>query len=181
MRRRFRRKPKKVVKVPTLRANDRIRIDPVTLVEPDGTHHASIALADAKAIAAKHGLDLVEVSPKLSPPVCKILDYGKHQYTATKQMRQQQAQQKRVDTKGIRIGIRTDVHDLEFKKKQAEKFLSKGNKVKAEIILRGREKAHQDLARENIQSFLDMIEIPYKVEEPIKRFPQGFNTIIAPE
>ena len=163
-----------------MRANDRIKYTPVILVDEKGENHGEIPLKRAKELATEAGLDLVEVSPKERPPVCKILDYGKLQYVQSKQQRQQQASQKKTVTKGIRIGIRTDSHDLDFKKKQAEKFLEKGNKVKLEIILRGREKAHQDLAKENILEFLDTIEVPHKIEDEIKKVPRGFNTVIAP-
>ncbi len=182
MRRRFRRKPTSTAsKVPQMRANLRITAKRVVVVDQNGEHQGEVDIQQARTMANEAGLDLVEVSPKANPPVCKILDYGKFQYMQTKQARIAQASQKRVETKGVRLGLRTDKHDLEFKKKQTEKFLSKGNKVKAEIIMRGREKAYQDLARQNLQAFLDMIEIPYKKEEEIKRFPGGFNTIIAPE
>jgi len=181
MRRRFRRKPKSKPKVPQMRANGRIFADPVILIDHNGQHIGETPLTQARAIAEDAGLDLVEVSPKAKPPVCKILDYGKFQYTQAKQYRQSQVQQKTVSTKGVRIGLRTDTHDLDFKKRQAEKFLSKGNKVKVEIVLRGREKAHQGLARENIQTFLGTLETPFRTEEDIKKFPGGFNTIIAPE
>lgn len=181
MRRRFRRKPKrKLTQGSQLRANDRIKYTPVMLIDEKGEHRGEVPLKVAKEIAIKAGLDLVEVSPKARPPVCKILDYGKLQYVQSKQQRQQQANQKKTVTKGIRIGIRTDSHDLDFKKKQAEKFLEKGNKVKLEIILRGREKAHQDLAKENMLEFLDIIGIPYKIEDEIKKVPRGFNVVIAP-
>ncbi len=181
MRRRFRRKPKKkITQGPQLRANDRIKYTPVMLIDEKGEHLGETPLKKAKELAAEAGLDLVEVSPKVRPPVCKILDYGKLQYTQSKQQRQQQANQKKSVTKGIRLGIKTDSHDLDFKKKQAEKFLDKGNKVKIEIILKGREKAHQELAKENVVNFLDSIEIPYKTEEEIKKVPRGFNVIIAP-
>lgn len=126
-------------------------------------------------------MDLVEVSPKANPPVCKISDYGKFQYQKNKQDRVAKTKQKKIGMKEIRIGVRTDKHDLEFKKKQAEKFLSKGNKVKIDIVLRGREKAHQDLAKDNLKNFVASITIPYQTEEDIKRFPGGFNTTIAPE
>lgn len=132
-------------------------------------------------LAKERSLDLVEVFPKAQPPVCKILDYGKFQYQKSKQKRTAQAKQKKVDTKGIRIGIRTDEHDLNFKKNQADKFLRKGDKVKIEIVLRGREKAHQDLAREALKNFMSLISVPYRIEEDIKRFPGGFNAIIAPQ
>jgi len=181
MRRRFRRKPKKKPKIPQMRANERIFADPIVLIDQNDQHQGEMALSEALAMAESVGLDLVEVSPKAQPPVCKILDYGKFQYTQAKQYRQSQASQKTVTTKGVRIGLRTDTHDLNFKKKQAEKFLSKGNKVKIEIILRGREKAHQDLAKENIKTFLDNLEIPFRTEEELKKSPSGFHTIIAPE
>lgn len=135
---------------------------------------------EAIAIAQKHMLDLVEVSPKAIPPVCRIMDYGKHLYQQSKQMRLAKAKQKKVETKGIRLGLRTDTHDLDFKRSQAEKFLKQGDKIKIDIMLRGREKAHQDLARTNLHNFILAITVPYKIEEPIKRFPGGFNVIIAP-
>jgi translation initiation factor IF-3 len=164
-----------------MRANERIFAKQVILIDHKGEHIGEIDTKEALEMAQEAGLDLVEVSPKAKPPVCKILDYGKFQYTQAKQHRQSQAAQKTVSTKGVRIGLRTDTHDLEFKKKQAEKFLGKGNKVKIEIVLRGREKAHQGLARKNITEFLETLEIPFRTEEEVKKFPGGFNTIIAPE
>ena len=136
---------------------------------------------EAIQIARARELDLVEIAPIAKPPVCKIMDYGKYQYQQSKQERLNKAKQKKVEVKGIRIGIRTDTHDLDFKKNQAEKFLKKGDKVKAEIVLRGREKAHQELARKALSDFLRTIAVPYKMEQEIKRFPGGFNAIIAPE
>jgi len=134
----------------------------------------------AIAIAKENGLDLVEVSPKAQPPVCRIMDFGKFQYQKSRQERQNKSKQKKFEIKGIRLGVRTDDHDLNFKRNQTEKFLKKGNKVKIEIILRGREKAHQDLARTNLINFLKSIITDYKVEQDIKRFPGGFNVIITP-
>jgi len=134
----------------------------------------------ATEIAREKMLDLVEIAPKAIPPVCKIMDFGKYQYQKSREERQNKAKQRKVDIKGIRIGVRTDDHDLDFKKNQAEKFLKKGHKVKIEITMRGREKAHQDLARKNLVEFLKTISIPYKLEQEIKRFPGGFNVIIIP-
>ncbi len=182
MRRRFRRKPKKTVKIPQMRTNERIFTDPIFLIDHNGDHKGEIPTAEARALAESVGLDLVEVSPKANPPVCKILDYGKFQYNQTKQYKQNRSQQKQVDTKGVRIGLRTGEHDLDFKKKQAEKFLTKGNKVKIDVILRGREKAHMDLGRKNLENFLEIIkEARFKVEDAIKRSPEGFSVLIAPE
>ena len=151
------------------------------VVDENGENLGKMDTQEAIEIAKSRGLDLVEVSPKAVPPVCRITDYGKFQYQKNKQERASKTHQKKVDTKGIRIGVRTDKHDLEFKKSQAEKFLKKGNKVKIDIVLRGREKAHQDLAMQNLKDFLTKIESPYRTEEEVKKFPGGFNTIIAPQ
>jgi translation initiation factor IF-3 len=134
----------------------------------------------ALQMAREQELDLVEIAPLAKPPVCKIMDFGKYQYQQSRQERLNKAKQKKVDIKSIRIGLKTDEHDLNVKKEQAEKFLQKGHKAKIEIVLRGREKAHQDLARKNLEDFIKSITIPYKFEQEIKRFPAGFNTIITP-
>ena len=151
------------------------------LIDDEGKNIGQIETWKGLEMAKERELDLVEVSPKAFPPVCKIMDYGKHQYQQSKQTRLAQAKQKKIDTKGIRIGLKTDEHDLNFKRNQTDKFLSKGNKVKIELVLRGREKAHRDLARKNLESFIAGISTPHKFEEPIKGIPQGFNVIIAPE
>lgn len=135
---------------------------------------------EALKIAQERELDLVEVAPLAKPPVCRIINFGKLQYQQSKQDRLNKSKQNKVEVKGIRIGFRTDDHDLEFKKDQTEKFLNKGNKVKIEIRLKGREKAHQDLARTNLESFIRSINFPYKMEQQIKRYPGGFNVILTP-
>ena len=163
-----------------MRINEAIRVPKVFLIDDNGTQLGEMPTNEAFAMAQDQGLDLVEVSPKAQPPVCRIMDYGKHLYQQSKQIRVAKAKQKKVEIKGVRIGLRTDSHDLEFKKAQSEKFLRQGDKVKIDIVLRGREKAHQDLARQNLQNFISGITVPFKIEDPIKRFPGGFNVIIAP-
>ena len=150
------------------------------VIGPEGEQLGVMTPQQAIVIAKESGFDLVEVSPKAQPPVCRIMDFGKFQYQKSRQERQNKAKQKKFEIKGIRLGVRTDDHDLDFKRNQTEKFLKKGDKVKIEIILKGREKAHQDLARTNLEDFVKMINIPYVTEQPIKRFPGGFNIIIAP-
>jgi translation initiation factor IF-3 len=164
-----------------MRANEQIRVPVVRLIDADGANRGEVPVEEALALARERELDLVEVSPQAKPPVCRIIDYGKFQYQQTKQVQQAKAKQKKVETKGIRISLRTDTHDLLFKKAQAEKFLGKGNKVKAEILLRGREKALPDKAKAALQEFVKTISIPYKIEEDIKKFPAGFHVIIVPE
>jgi translation initiation factor IF-3 len=150
------------------------------VIDENGQNIGEMSNFEALELARSRELDLVEVFPKSRPPVCRIIDYGKFQYQKDKQEKQSKSKQKKVDMKSLRLGIRTDEHDLMVRKNQAEKFLAKGHKVKIEIILRGREKAHQDLARENLRGFLTRIEVPFAIEEDIKRFPGGFNIIITP-
>ena len=151
------------------------------MVDETGKNLGEMPNYEALNLARSKGLDLVEVSPNAKIPVCKITDYGKFQYIKTKQTRIASAKQKKVELKGVRIGLKTGRHDLDFKKKQTEKFLSKGHKVKIEMILKGREKAHQELAKNNLKEFADNISIPYRIEESLKRSPRGFDIIIAPE
>lgn len=180
IRKRFRFKKKEEAPIIHLRTNEGIRVPRVLVIDENGVSFGEISNIEAIAIAKERGLDLVEVSPKAHPPVCKIMDYGKYLYQQSKQQKVAKAKQKKVETKGVRIGLKTDGHDLSFKKDQVEKFLRQGNKVKIDIVLRGREKAHQDLARTNLQGFIAAVETPYKIEDAIKRFPGGFNVLIAP-
>ena len=182
VRRRRHNRPKPKVQVKEqARINEKILAPEVMVIDVNGENRGVMKTADAIALAQEQEADLVEVSPLVTPPVCKITDYGKLQYKAAKQEQQQKAKQKKVETKGIRIGFRTDKHDLYFKKTQAEKFLSKGSKVRIEIVLRGREKAMQDKAKENLIAFLESIAIPHRFEEEVKRGPMGFNALIVPE
>lgn len=151
------------------------------VIDSEGKNHGVMDTAAAILLAQSKGADLVEVSPLAKPPVCKITDYGKLQYRQAKQEQQARAKQKKIEIKGIRIGFRTDKHDLFFKKSQAEKFLGKGHKVRIEIVLRGREKAMAQKARINLDEFLKSIVLPYRFEEEVKRGPMGFMTMIVAE
>jgi translation initiation factor IF-3 len=178
-RRHTKRKP--IQQRPRYRINEYIKVPIVFVIGEDKEQLGEMSNIEALELAKSKGLDLVEVAPNANPPVCKLTNFGKFQYSQSKQERLSKSKQKKTETKGVRLGVRTDSHDLEFKKKQTEKFLSKGNKVKIELRLRGREKAHQDLAVKNIRNFIGNIDIPHKIEEDVKRFPGGFNVLIAPE
>lgn len=124
------------------------------------------------------GLDLIEISPLANPPVCKILDYGKFLYAQKQEQKKQKAKTKEIITKEIRIGLTTGKHDLQFKAKNALKFLLHDNKVKINLTLKGRERAHQDIARKNIIKFITMIEVPVIVEKGIANEQRGISTTI---
>ncbi|MFA5871712.1 MAG: translation initiation factor IF-3 [Parcubacteria group bacterium] len=160
--------------------NEYIRVPEVRLIDEAGQQIGVISSEEALRMAREKELDLVEIVPNTRPPVVKIMDFGKYQYQKAKEAQTQKAKQRKTEVKGLRIGLRTDEHDIEVRIKQAEKFLSQGNKVKVEITLRGREKAHQQLARDTLQEFINSISAPNKIEQEIKRYPGGFNTVIAP-
>jgi len=130
-------------------------------------------------IAQEQGLDLVEIAPTANPPVCKIIDYGKYKYQQAKKEQQKKAKQKKIEIKGVRIRLSTSLHDLEYKAKQAGEFLTEGNKVRIEIKLKGREKAHQDLAKEKLNNFLKLIPVEHKIEEEPKKSPIGLIMTIS--
>jgi len=132
----------------------------------------------AIGIARERGLDLVEIAPTANPPVCKIINFGKYKYQQAKKEQKQKTKQKKTEVKGIRIGLSTSSHDLEYKAKQADKFLNQGNKVRIEIKLKGREKAHQDLAKEKLNDFLKYISVEHKIEQETKKSPQGLTMTI---
>lgn len=151
------------------------------VVDETGKNLGVLDTYKAIEIAQERGLDLVEIAPTAKPPVCKITDYGKYKYQQAKKEQQQKAKQKTIEVKGIRIGLSTSSHDLEYKAKQSGDFLVEGNKVRIEMRLRGREKAHLDLAKEKLSDFLKLITIAYKIEEEPKRNPIGLIMTVAKE
>lgn len=127
-------------------------------------------------MAREGELDLVEVAPNAKPPVCKIMDFGKFLYRQKKQDQKQKKSQKQAEVKGIRLSMRTDTHDLEVKAAKAKEFLKERNLVKVAMILRGRELAHMDLARNKMKLFSEMIADAGKIDELPKK--QGHNLIM---
>jgi translation initiation factor IF-3 len=146
------------------------------LIDDEGGQLGIMATEKALEQAKSKELDLVEVSPNANPPVCKIMDYGKYQYKQKKIDKKHKKMQKQTEVKGVRVGFRTDSHDLEVKRKQAEKFLKARNIVKVSLIFKGRELAHVDLAIEKLKKFAATLEDIANVEEGPKR--QGYNLIM---
>ncbi len=157
------------------RANAHITVPEVRVIDEEGKFLGVLKTAEAIAIANEREYDLVEVSPKENPPVCKFLDFGAFKYQKDKEQRQQKAHAKKVEVKGIRLSVKMGEHDLEVRREQALGFLKEGQKLKIEIILRGREKAHGEIAHKRIQEFLDYIGKHYTLytEQEIKQ--QGGN------
>lgn len=160
---------------PVYRANYQIDAPEVRVIDDQGNFLGVMTTREAIKQAEARELDLVEVSPKDNPPVCKILDFGAFKYQKDKERRAQKAHAKKVEVKGIRLSVKMGAHDLNTRKEQALGFLEQGDKLKLEIILRGREKAHGELATERINEFIKTIENTYQlfIEQPVTR--QGGN------
>lgn len=140
-----------------------------------------MALSKALELARQKELDLVEVAPQATPPVCKIMDFGKYVYRQQKAERKHRAQQKQSEVKGIRLGFRTGPHDVEVKVKQARKFLEARHSVKVTMIFRGREITHKNLGMEKMRTFYEMLQDIAKVDERPKSQGNQMFMILSPQ
>lgn len=139
-------------------------------------------MSEALQTARERSLDLIQVTDKVEPPVCRLMDYGKYLYQQKKKEKSAK-QHKGGEIKGIRLSFGISDHDLEIRARQAEKFLKKGDKIRIELRLRGRQKALQGFAREKINKFLEILKglIPIKIERGLIRKPRGLTMIISKE
>jgi len=138
-----------------------------------------VPLQKALRLSQERNLDLVQVTDRVSPPVCKIADYGKYLYHLKKKEKKQ-SRHKGGEVKGVRLRFKTSEHDLDTKARQAHKFLEQGNKIKLELLLRGREKALREHAKKQINKFLEMLKGygPIEIDTSTKRRPNGITIII---
>jgi translation initiation factor IF-3 len=162
---------RKQVKVQTVQywINEQIRAPQVRVIDEEGQNIGVMATPEAVRLAREREMDLVEVFPKADPPIAKILDYGKFLYQKDKEARKQKAKQKKVEIKGIRLSLRISPHDRDVRLNQAKDFLESGDKVKIEIILKGRERQYGGMARENINQFINSLNqlVSTKIEQPL--------------
>ena len=160
---RYNSKPKE----PKVRVNERITSDTVRLIDEKGENIGIVDIADALSKADTAGLDLVEISPNVKPPVCKILDFGKYKYEAQKKASVAKKKQKETVLKEIKMRPGTDVHDYNFKVKAAQKFITLGDKVKFTIRFKGREFQNHDQAKELMGRIKeDMLSVSKIEQEP---------------
>ncbi|TSC75856.1 MAG: translation initiation factor IF-3 [Parcubacteria group bacterium Gr01-1014_30] len=160
--------------------NRQIKAKELRLIDETGKQLGVVSFEEAANIAIERKLDLIQVTEKVEPPVCKLMDYGKYLYTLQK--KEKATRPKHTgELKGIRLSFNISAHDLEIRAQQAEKFLKKGDKVRVELPLRGREKAFGDQGKEKIRQFLEMLGkvVPVKTERDLKREPRGFTIIIS--
>ena len=145
--------------------NEKIRAREIRVVGEDGEQFGILSVNEALALAAEKNLDLVEISPNATPPVCKIMDYGKFKYEKTKKEKENKKKQKNVVIKEIRIKPHIDEHDKETKISQIKKFIEKEYKVKISLRLSGREKLHAESAVKILDEFADSFEETAIVEK----------------
>ncbi len=150
----------------------------IRLIDEKGQQLGVFSFPEAQEIATTKGFDLVEVTKRTIPPIYKLGDTGKEKYKEEKKRKKQQLKEKQTLPKSVQIGFQEGEHDLQTKLKRIEKFLSEERAVTIVMRLRGREKAHFDLAREKINNFLKTIPVPYKIISPLKKRPRGLGTII---
>lgn len=164
---------------PRLRFNNAITAPELRVIDENGDQVGILPREQALLKAREKGLDLIEISPTAQPPVAKITEYGKYLYHLQKEERQKRARQKTVEVKEIRLSIRIAAADLATKARKAEQFLKEGHKIKIDIRLKGREKAHADLAKIKLEEFVKTITTPVKFEQEIKKHPWGFAMVIG--
>ncbi|MFH1012435.1 MAG: translation initiation factor IF-3 [Candidatus Peregrinibacteria bacterium] len=163
------------MKTKKLRKNHEIRVPKVLLIEGDGSP-TEMDTAVALQRAQEKGMDLVEVSPFSQPPVCKLMDYGSYLYEQKKKAQKQKKASKQTETKTIRLSIRTGIHDLEVKARQARIFLENRHTIKVVVIFKGREMTHGELGEEKMREFQRLLQDVSAIEQEPKR--QGYQMVM---
>lgn len=131
-------------------------------------------------VARQKGLDLVEVAPNANPPVCRLMDYGKYRYEQSKRERESRRTQKNITLKEIRLGAKTDDHDLRTKGNRAKKFLQAGDKVKLTVRFKGREVTHPEIGQEVISRIVEVVGDDAVVEQVARMEGRNMTSVLAP-
>lgn len=166
----------KIIKL--YRVNNQIEAQEVRLIGPEGENYGVMSVPEAMRLAQEAEMDLIEIGPNSKPPVAKIGDFGQFKYELNKKERKQKVGQKKTETKGIRLSLRISQHDLDFKAEKTKKFLKEGHRVQVEMFLRGRERAHAELAREVINRLLVLIP-DAKIEQAFKQLGNKIILVVS--
>jgi translation initiation factor IF-3 len=164
-----------------LRVNNEIRAREVRVVDANGDQLGIMNVRDALRVAGDRGLDLVEVAPNANPPVCRVMDYGKHRYEQSKRDKAAKKKQRVITVKEIRMSPKIDDHDFNVKLRAAERFLKSGDKVKVSVRFRGREIVHSDLAKDKLVDLADQLKDIAAVERPPKLEGRQMIAVLAPK
>ena len=150
------------------------------VIDPEGNQLGILPVAEALAKASDFGLDLVEVSPKTDPPVCKIMDYGKYKYLQSKKGHEAKKKQAGGQLKEVKMRPKTEEHDLQVKLRNVERFLKEGYKTKISIVFRGRELAHKNLGERMMERVMEETKEWGVAEHPPKFEGRSMVVILAP-
>ena len=162
-----------------VRVNHQIRVPELRVITDDGQNLGVLATGDALKRAQDAGLDLIEISPNAVPPVAKIMDYGKFQYTEKKKLKDSKSKVQNIEIKSIQVKIATDEHDLAMKAEKASGWLSEGHRVRLNLFLSGRAKfLNQTFLQERMDRILKMLTEEYKIAEAPQRGPKGISMMI---
>ncbi|RMF45301.1 MAG: translation initiation factor IF-3 [Deltaproteobacteria bacterium] len=162
------------------RVNERIRAREVRVVTDDGEQLGIMDVPSAMEAAAERGLDLVEVAPNSNPPVCRIMDYGKYKYQASKKAAEAKKKAAKVDIKEVKLRPKTEEHDYNVKVRNARRFLEAGNKVKVTIMFRGREVTHPEFGRRLLERVAEDVKDLGQVEMMPKMAGRFMTMVVAP-
>ena len=162
------------------RTNERIRAQEVQVINSQGQNLGTLRLKEAIEAAKQEGLDLIEISPNANPPVCKIIDIGKYKYDLQKKANKARKKQKIINLKEIKLRPVTEIHDYNFKIKNAQKFLSKGDKVKFTVQFKGREMQHVDLGHQLVKRIINDTNTVGKVEVQPKLEGKQIVMVVQP-
>jgi translation initiation factor IF-3 len=163
------------------RINEKIQVREVRLIDEKGEQRGIVPTVEAMEMARRAGVDLVEVSPTASPPVCKLLDYGKYRFEQEKKLREAKKKQKLVKLKEIRMQPKIEEHDLAFKTKHIAEFLGEGFKVKVTIRFRGRELAHTERGRDVLNKVLEHLGESFIVDKTPVMEGRMMSMFISPK
>ncbi|BAZ07391.1 translation initiation factor IF-3 [Calothrix sp. NIES-3974] len=161
--------------------NERIRFPKIRLIDTDGSQLGIVTPQEALRMAEEKELDLVLLSDKADPPVCRIMDYGKFKFEQEKKAREARKKQHTADVKEVKMRYKIEAHDYNVRVKQAEKFLRDGDKVKATVMFRGREIQHSDMAEELLRRMATDLDAVGEVQQYPKREGRNMMMLISPK
>jgi len=164
-----------------IRVNEEIRVREVRVVSAEGEQLGILPIAQALEAASQRGLDLVEVAPEASPPVCRIMDFGKYKYLQARRQKEARKKQTIIQVKEVKMGPKTDSHDFEFKAKHVRRFLGEGHKAKVTVRFRGREMAHTDLGRKMLQKMAEALADVAVIEHLPKMEGRMLTMMLSPK
>ena len=160
--------------------NEEIREKEIRVIGADGSPLGIMSSRDALQLARKENLDLVNISPKAVPPVCKIMDYGKYRFEQAKREKEAKKKQKTIEIKEVRLSPNIDENDLNTKVNAARKFIQKGDKVKVIVRFRGREVSHSQIGYTLLERFAEQAKEAGTVEKPAKLEGRNMTMFLAP-